>query len=164
MESHEALNRAFEKISPKAIATELGVSPSLVYKWAQEQSESGSGSRNPLDRILEIIRLTGDLRIVEWFSHRCGGYFVRNPESSIHDAIDVLPAASEIIDRFSQLLHRISLAAADAYITADQSEEIREQWDKLKCTAEGFVRCCEEGDFEAISGEGPAASEKKTLH
>ena len=164
MESHEALNRAFEKISPKAIATELGVSPSLVYKWAQEQYESGSGSRNPLDRILEIIRLTGDLRIVEWFSHRCGGYFVRNPESSIHDAIDVLPAASEIIDRFSQLLHRISLAAADAYITADQSEEIREQWDKLKCIAEGFVRCCEEGDFEAILGEGPAASEKKTLH
>ena len=164
MESHEALKRAFEKISPKAIAAELGVSPSLVYKWAQEQSEGGSASRNPLDRLLEIIRLTGDLRIVEWFSHRCGGYFVRNPESSIHDTIDVLPAASEIIDRFSHLLHRISLAAADADITADQSEEIREQWDKLKCIAEGFVRCCEEGDFEAILGEGPAPSEKKTRH
>ena len=82
MESHEALKHAFERTSPKEIASELGISLSLVYKWAQEQSETGSGSRNPLDRLLEIIRLTEDVRIVEWLCHRCGGYFVRNPKSS----------------------------------------------------------------------------------
>ncbi len=49
------LNRGY--ICPKAIASELGVSLSLVYKWAQEQSESGSGSRNPLDRIVETAAL-----------------------------------------------------------------------------------------------------------
>ena len=55
MKSHEVLKEAFDTSSPKAIASELGVSLSLVYKWAQDQSESGSGSRNPLDRIVEII-------------------------------------------------------------------------------------------------------------
>lgn len=154
MESHEALKRVFEEHSPKEIAAELGVSPSLVCQWAQEQSASGTGSRNPLDRLLEIIHLTGDLRIVEWLCHQCGGYFVRSPEKSIHDGIDVLPPASVIINQFSELLHRISQAAANASITADEAEEIREQWDKLKCIAEGFVRCCEEGDFEAIPDEG----------
>ena len=161
MQSHEALKRAFEKTSPKAIAAELGVSLSLVYKWAQEQSESGSGSRNPLDRLLEIIRLTGDVRIVEWLCHRCGGYFVRNPDSACLDGAEVLPATSEIIDQFSKLLHRISQAAADSSITPDEAEQIRQHWDKLKCYAEGFVRCCEEGDFEAIPDEEPPSSEKK---
>ena len=161
MESHEALKHAFEKTSPKAIAAELGVSLSLVYKWAQEQSESGSGSRNPLDRLLEIVRLTEDPRIVEWLCHRCGGYFVRNPESTCQNGFQVLPATSEIIDQFSQLLHRISQAALDNSITPDEAEEIREHWDKLKCFAEGFVRCCEEGDFEAIPEEDQPPKEEK---
>ena len=167
MESHQALKRAFEKTSPKAVAAELGISLSLVYKWAQEQSESGSGSRNPLDRLLEIVRLTEDPRIVEWFCHRCGGYFVRNPKSTCQEGFAVLPATSEIIDQFSQLLHRISQAALDNSITPDEAEEIREHWDKLKCVAEGFVRCCEEGDFEAIPEEDqPPKKEakRKTLY
>jgi hypothetical protein len=161
MESHEALKHAFEKTSPKAIAAELGVSLSLVYKWAQEQSESGSGARHPLDRLLEIVRLTEDPRIVEWLCHRCGGYFVRNPESTCQNGFQVLPATSEIIDQFSQLLHRISQAALDNSITPDEAEEIREHWDKLKCFAEGFVRCCEEGDFEAIPEENKPPKEEK---
>jgi transcriptional regulator with XRE-family HTH domain len=165
MESHEALKRAFERTCLKEIAAELGVSHSLVCKWAQEQSEGGNGSRNPLDRLLEIYRLTGDLLIVEWLCHQCGGYFVRSPEKSIHDGIDLLPPASVIIDQFSHLLHRISRAAADASITADEAGKIREQWNNLKSIAEGFVRCCEEGDFEAIPKEGPPAPEtKKTLY
>ena len=167
MESHEALKHAFEKTSPKVIASELGVSLSLVDKWAQEQSEGGRGSHNPLDRLLEIIRLTEDLRIVEWLCHRCGGYFVRNPKNSHREACNVLPATSEIIDQFSQLLHRISQAALDNSITPDEAEQIREHWDKLKCYAEGFVRCCEEGDFEAIpQGDQPEKpkEKKKTLY
>jgi transcriptional regulator with XRE-family HTH domain len=161
MESHEILKKSFEKTSPKAIAAELGVSLSLVYKWAQEQSESGSGSRNPLDRLLEIVRITEDIRIVEWLCHRSGGYFVRNPDSSCEEGFEVLPATSEIVDQFSQLLHRISQAALDSSITPDEAEEIRLQWDKLKCYAEGFVRCCEEGDFEAIEDKEKKANDEK---
>ncbi len=73
MESHEIFKEAFKKSSPKEVASELGVSLSLVYKWAQEQSESGSGSRNPLDRLLEIIRLTDEPRIIEWHCQKTDG-------------------------------------------------------------------------------------------
>ena len=166
MESHEILKNSFESTSPKAVASELGVSLSLVYKWAQEQSETGSGSRNPLDRLLEIIRLTGDLRIVEWLCHRSGGYFVRNPDSNCEEGFEVLPATSEIVTQFSDLLHRISEAALDHSITLDEAEEIRRHWDKLKCYAEGFVRCCEEGDFEAMEKAEKTDKDqpKKTLY
>ena len=158
MQSHEVLKEAFEKSSPKIIASELGVSLSLVYKWAQDQSDAGSGSRNPLDRLLEIIEHTQDTRIVEWLCAKAGGYFVKNPESQCQQGFEVLPATNEIVAQFSNLLHRISQAALDDSITGDEAEDIREQWDKLKCYGEGFVRCCEEGDFEKIH---QAEEEKK---
>lgn len=153
MESHEVLKKAFENTSPKAVAAELGVSLSLVYKWAQAQSESGSGSRNPLDRIIEIHRLTQDPAIVEFLCEQCGGYFVRNPESSCEKGFEVLPATNEIVMQFSSLLSEISKAAIDNSITNDEAEDIRILWDKLKGYAEGFVRCCEEGDFHKMNEE-----------
>lgn len=151
MKSHEVIKQAFDKSSPKVISSELGVSLSLVYKWAQEQTESGSGSRNPLDRILEIIRLTGDIRLLEWICQMCGGYFVKNPPANCAGDMEVFPATNEIVAQFSSVLTRISKAAEDDSITPDEAEEIRQHWDRLKCYGEGFVRCCEEGNFERIT-------------
>ena len=165
MESHEILKNAFKNCSPKEVAGELGVSLSLVYKWAQEQSESGSGSRNPLDRLLQIVRLTEEERIIEWLCERCNGYFVRNPASSSLHSSEVLPATNEIVSQFSNLLSRISQAAVDNSITLDEAQEIREQWDRLKCIGEGFVRCCEEGDFTKMEVEKERESgPRKTLY
>jgi transposase-like protein len=147
MESYQIFKEAFKRSSPKAVASELGVSLSLVYKWAQEQSETGSGSRNPLDRLLEIIRLTEEPRIIEWLCEKCDGYFVRNPSSSCEQGFEVLPATNEIVAQFAALLSQISQAALDNSITLDEARDIRAQWDRLKCYGEGFVRCCEEGDF-----------------
>ena len=153
MESHEVLKEAFEKTSPKALASDLGVSLSLVYKWAQEQSELGSGSRNPLDRLLGIIKATGDMQIIRWLCEESGGYFVANPPSSCTKGFEVLPATSEILSKFSTMINKISEAAQDQSITEDEAEEIRQCWDILKGYTEGFVRCCEEGDFEQMEQE-----------
>lgn len=149
MESHEVLRNAFQKTSPKAIAAELGVSLSLVYKWAEKQSDDGSGSRNPLDRLLSIIELSEDTGIVEWLCQQSGGYFVQNPEGR-HLHHGILPSTQEIIGQFSAMLSRISDAALDHSITTEEAADIRESWDKLKSYTEGFVRCCEQGDFDRM--------------
>ena len=160
MESHEVLRNAFAKTSPKAVASDLGISLSLVYKWAEKQSEDGSGRRNPLDRLMKIVELSGDLRIIEWLCQQTGGYFVRNPQSSCQKGFQVLPATNEIVGQFSALLQQISTAALDHSISKKEAKEIRECWDKLKSYAEGFVRCCEEGDYDQMMhipkpSEGP---------
>lgn len=150
MKSHEVLKGAFESTSPKALADDLGVSLSLIYKWAQEQSELGSGSRNPLDRLKAIIESTGDMRILRWLCEESGGYFVTNPQSHCEQGYQVLPATSEILTRFSEMINKISEAAQDQSITEDEASEIRACWDILKGFTEGFVMCCEEGDFEKM--------------
>ena len=148
MESHEVLRRALRKTSPKAVASDLGVSLSLVYKWAEKPSEDGSGSRNPLDRLLQIIDLSGDTGITEWLCRQQGGHFVKDPDVSGVQVDHVLPATQEIIGQFSDLLNQISDAAADHSVCPQEADEIRQCWDKLKSYAEAFVRSCEAGNFQ----------------
>src|SRR5271156_3554015 len=50
MESHELLRQVFQKASPKQAAAEMGLSLSMIYKWA-EPPDSTSGATNPLDRV-----------------------------------------------------------------------------------------------------------------
>ncbi len=125
MESHEVLRHAFQKTSPKAVASELGISLSLVYKWAEKQSDDGSGSRNPLDRLMKVIELSGDPGIIEWLCQQNGGYFVPNPDGR-HVKKGILPATHEIIGQFSDLLSRISDAAVDHSISPKEAKDIRE--------------------------------------
>lgn len=155
MESHEVLKLALANpaASPKQIAAALGVSLSLVYKWAQPPSGAGSGSKNPLDRVAELMALTHEPAIAEWLCRQAGGYYVRNPKSACQEGFEVVPATHEIVQQFAGLLSVISQAAVDYSITADESAEIRQVWDRLKAYCEGFVRCCEEGDFQQIQKE-----------
>ncbi|MBN8457196.1 MAG: hypothetical protein J0M04_05075 [Verrucomicrobia bacterium] len=150
MDSNEVLKEALKKTSPKAVAAELGISLSLVYKWTEPACEDGSGSRNPLDRLQKVIDLSGDMGIVEWLCQQNGGHFVRNPRVDGNGIEHVLTATQEIISQFSELLSHISAAAIDQSIEKEEAEEIREVWDKLKSYAEGFVVCCEKGNFEQM--------------
>lgn len=163
MESHEVLREAFAKTTPKAIAADLGVSLSLVYKWAERQSEDGSGSRNPLDRLQKIIETSGDVGAVEWLCRQNGGYFVRNPDGHRSSDFEVLPAINEIVGQFSGLLQRIAESANDHSISNDEAKAIRMLWDKLKSYTEGFVRCCEDGDFEQMGRIPPPSQGPDTI-
>lgn len=155
MESHEVLKRAMQKTTPKAVAAELGVSLSLVYKWAEKPTDFGSGSRNPLDRLLQIIELSGDTGIVEWLCRHQGGHFVRDPDVAAHQNHHILPTTQQIIGQFSDLLNEISDAADDLSVSDAEAVAIRQVWDKLKSYAEGFVRACEKGDYKAMERVPP---------
>jgi hypothetical protein len=158
MESHDVLKRALEgpHAGPKEVAAELGVSLSLVYKWTQPASGSGSGSRNPLDRVSALVKLTRHTEILEWLCQKAGGYFVRNPKENKNGTArnyEVVPATHLIVQQFAGLLDAVARAAEDSSITPEESREIRQVWDRLKSYCEGFVRCCEEGDFAKIQEE-----------
>lgn len=148
MQSHQVIRAAFDKASPKQIAADLGVSLSLVYKWA-EPPGTESGSRNPLDRVAQLIETTNDRRIIDWLCRQAGGYFVPNPSAQARK-MEVLPATHEIVAQFGAMLAQISTAAKDHVVTPAEAAEIRDCWDSLKSYTEAFVRSCEEGDFATM--------------
>jgi len=168
MESYEVVKLAIDRKGPKEIAEEMGVSLSMVYKWAQppENAEpgkpTGSGTPNPLDRVEQLMASTNEPQIIEWLCHKAGGHFVQNPEQlAAAGGYDVVPATNEILHQFSELLNEVTKAAEDNYISNDESVAIREVWNKLKCFTESFVVACEEGNFKNIRTHGPSGQSEE---
>jgi hypothetical protein len=151
MQSHELLREVLEKCSAKQISSELGLSLSLIYKWAEPPDEAaGSGAANPLDRIEALYRCTEDVRIVEWICQRAGGFFIRNPKHTNPHPDYLIPATNSIVQEFADLLAVIATAAADNQINNTEAKTIRARWEELKSVTECFVACCEDGNFAAL--------------
>lgn len=151
MKSHEVLREAFERCSAKQVADELGLSLSMVYKWAEPATETGSGATNPLDRIEVLLRCTNDSQIAQWICERAGGFFIKNPNVGRSRSFAVIPATNEIVQEFADMLSVIASAALDNSISDKEAQNIRQRWEELKTVTEGFVRCCEQGNFRPIT-------------
>ena len=48
------------------------------------------------------------------------------------------------------MLGVIAEAAGDSHINQQEAKAIRARWEELKSVTEGFVRCCEEGNFRPL--------------
>jgi len=148
MHSHEILREVFQKCSPKKVAEDLGLSLSMIYKWAEPpEAGAGSGSTNPLDRIDALLNCTDDRRLIQWICQRAGGFFILNPKTNKPHPSYLIPATNEIVQEFADLLAVVAAAAADNQITQKEAKQIRVRWEDLKCVTESFVACCEEGNF-----------------
>ena len=162
MESHEVLREIFKKTSAKQIAADLQLSLSLIYKWAEPPSDdSGSGANNPLDRVGQLIKATGDARIAQWVAEQTGGFFIRNPASLNHPG-QLIPLTTGIVEEFADMLTTIATSASDNKITPEEAKKIRARWEELKSVTESFVRACESGNFGEVrpAGETPKKTDK----
>ena len=161
MQSHELLREVFKTASAKQVAAETGLSLSMIYKWAEPpEGDTGSGTANPLDRIEALWKSTQDPRLLQWICERGGGFFIKNPKARWPHPFQVIPATNQIVQDFADMLGVIAEAAGDSHINKQEAKVIRARWEELKSVTEGFVRCCEEGNFKPLKSEPnrPAAS------
>jgi hypothetical protein len=161
MQSHELLREIFQKGSAKQVAADLGLSLSMIYKWAEPDDGTGSGTVNPLDRVEALLHCTNDHRLIQWICQRAGGFFVLNPKTNKPHPSFLIPATNEIVQEFADLLAVIATAASDNQITTREATVIRDRWEELKCVTECFVACCEEGNFSALKDKPPGLSPSK---
>lgn len=162
MQSHEILREVFTQCSPKQVAADLGLSLSMIYKWAEPPDQAaGSGSTNPLDRIEALLKATNDRRLVQWICQRAGGFFILNPQEHKPHPSYLIPATNEIVQEFADLLAVIATAAGDNQITLKEAQQIRARWEELKTVTEGFVTCCEEGNFAPLKERPPTVGTQR---
>ncbi len=147
MQSHEVMREVLKEVPAKRIASEMGLSLSLVYKWAEPtEDETGSGASNPLDRVGQLIRITSNPRIAQWVCERADGFFIRNPHSIAADG-HLIPITNDIVQEFADMLATIAQAAGDNAISTEEARKIRRRWEELKSVTEGFVHAAEAGKF-----------------
>jgi hypothetical protein len=153
--SHEVLKHAITRCGAKSVACDMGLSQSMIYKWCQPSGEPDcSGADNPLDRVLEICRLTGDDSIINWLCRQTGSFRVINPPAEPAQDVEqsVLKNTQTILKEFSEMLEAVTECYANGRrIDLQESERIRKEWDELKSAAEQFVCACEQGIFNRNS-------------
>jgi len=160
MHSHELLREVLKTSSAKQVAADLGLSLSMIYKWAEPDEGSGSGAANPLDRIEALYKSTNDPRLVHWICQQAGGFFIRNPKTTNGHPDYLIPATNEIVQEFADLLAVIATAAADNHISSNEAKTIRARWEELKSVTESFVSCCEQGNFARLKEEAATVEAK----
>ena len=151
MKSHELLREVLKTTSAKQVAADMGLSLSLIYKWAETPNEDmGTGAANPLDRVDQLIQSTQDPRVIHWICQRAGGFYVKNPKTHHSHPDFLIPATNQIVQEFADLLAVIANAAGDNHIDAIEAKTIRKRWEDLKTVTETFVTCCEQGNFAKL--------------
>jgi hypothetical protein len=162
MESHEVMREVLKKTSAKQIAAEMGLSLSLIYKWAEPpEDDSGSGASSPLDRVGHLIRITNDARIAQWACEQANGFFIRNP-LNLPVGRPLIPITNDIVQEFADMLATIARSSADNVITKDEARTIRARWEELKSVTEGFVKSAESGSFGPPAGSDKDQEKAKT--
>jgi hypothetical protein len=149
MDSHDIMRSAVARVGAKAVASDMALSSSLVYKWCQPKGEANSGAENPLDRITELCRITGDSTPIVWLCEQANGFFVENvtPDTT-HADERALVMTQRILKEFSEMLDMVSRSIAhENGIDMDEARAIRVEWEDLKRVAEQFVLGCEMGRY-----------------
>lgn len=149
MNSHEVLKKSVSDLGVKSVASDLGLSTSLIYKWCQPSShDEASGAENPLDRLAKVYELTGDAGPVKWLCQKADGYFVPNAPTEEVDAVPLLHMTRRIVREFSDLLDVLTESIEnDGKIDLEEADKIRVEWEQLKSSAESFVGSCEKGVY-----------------
>jgi hypothetical protein len=150
--SHEVLKKAITPCGAKSVASDMGLSQSMIYKWCQPSGDPDcSGADNPLDRLTEICRLTGDESMIDWLCQQTDSFRVKNPPAAPAQHIEqsVLKNTQAILKEFSEMLEAVTESYANGQrIDGQESVRIRKEWEELKSRAEQFVFACEQGSFD----------------
>ena len=147
MKSNEVLRQTIHQYGSKAIADEMKMSASLIYKWCQpSEGADASGTPNPLDRLASLYARTRDPAPIAWLCRQANGFFVANPAPR-QEGVPLVKAAQKLLKEFSELLEEVTTDIEDGRINAQEAEKIRREWEHLKTDAESFVVACENGVF-----------------
>ncbi|MCU0857872.1 MAG: hypothetical protein MUC65_05645 [Pontiellaceae bacterium] len=149
MDSHEVIKKSVSDLGVKSVASDMGLSTSLIYKWCQpSDSPDASGADNPLDRLARLYELTQDTGPVEWLCQKANGYFVPNVPTEKTEAIPLLYMTRRIVREFSDLLDVLTESIEnDGLIDLNEAKKIRKEWEQMKSSAENFVVTCEKGIY-----------------
>ena len=139
-----------ENVGVKAIASDMKLSSSLLYKWCQPNEEPDeSGATNPLDRLARIFEATGDLNLISWICQQADGFFTPNPKPGNDSAESLFAHTQRMVAEFSDLLQAVSKSYdEDGEVCPDDAQKIRREWEELKGVGESFVSGCERGLFK----------------
>ena len=153
MQSHEILRQAIDRIGVKAVAGNLRSPPRWSTSGGQAHDPDdpdSSGARNPLDRLLEIVRCTGDTGVLHWLCQQADGFWVANPHVSPDPSgAELLVNTHHVVDEFSHLLATVTASIENDASSTRRGWTHPRRLGDAQSAAEQFAVACEAGAYQA---------------
>lgn len=111
----------------KVIAEEIGISENYLTRAAlpdQEDSDTGTGCRFPLKKLIPLIRATDDYSVLDHIEHSLGRFGVLLPPPSGTLTADIFRLTMKSVTEFGELMAHVEKAVADHKIKPVERENI----------------------------------------
>lgn len=112
----------------KAIAEEIGMRENYLSRAAlpdPEESETGTGCRFPLKRLIPLIRATGDYSVLDHIERSLGRVAVNLPAADAGSLRDVCRLALRAVSEFGELMREVEKSMSDDLVTASELERVQ---------------------------------------
>jgi len=103
----------------KQIAEEIGMSENYLTRSGlpdQEESETGSGCRFPLKKVIPLIRTTGDFSVLDFIELSLGRVAIVLPKTNQSTA-DICRLTMSSVKEFGHLMSETEAAVEDGHIS-----------------------------------------------
>ena len=110
----------------KAIAEEIGVSENYLMRSAlpdPEESETGSGCRFPLKKLIPLIRSTADFSVLDHIEQSLGRVAIKAPLPNAACA-EVYRLTMQAVKEFGELMGDLDTSLVDNCLTDVEIEQI----------------------------------------
>lgn len=141
---HDAIKENPARLKGEAIAVRMGVATSTLYAWGEPDKAT-----IPLERLVQLVLITGDIRPIVALSSVVGGYYI--PRRSAVGVASGELASVRAVKEFSDVLQDYSMALLDGRVSVKENARIQ------KDGAEAMQAIAELLELARESAEGPRA-------
>lgn len=111
------------------IAERIGISENYLYRAAlpdQEDSDTGTGCRFPLKKLIPLIQTTQDFSVLDHIEQSVGRVAVRIPQGAASNS-EICKLAMESVKEFGELMAELDSSLNDRKLTRDEVERINKE-------------------------------------
>jgi len=126
------------ELKGEAVALRMGVSTGRLYGWG----DSAQDEIIPLNRLVQLTHITGDIRPVSALAYICGGVFI---PTSLLMGPDDRQALAKMVQEFGELLKTHAAAIADGKITVREMKDLERESAGLQQAIATFMVSLREG-------------------
>ena len=142
----------------KLIAEEIGMSENYLTRAAlpdPEESETGSGCRFPLKKLIPLIQSTGDFSVLDRIEASLGRVAVQIPRST-DSTKDIVRLTMRSVKEFGELMSALDASIADGHLTGDEVDRLKEESYQAIQAITALIKQIETSSLSNQRRRGPA--------
>lgn len=134
----------------KLIAEEIGVSENYLTRAAlpdAEDSDTGTGCRFPLKKLIPLIRATNDYTVLDAIEHSLGRFGVLLPPPDGTPSADICRLTMKSMAEFGDLVANVEHSLKDGRISHRDREQILKEGNEAVKAILSLMAACKGGEL-----------------